>query len=143
MHKCHTCGKQHFPRQTGPEKRSHYENYTGLIAITLRVFFILSNIKKYDNMVVVHQYDVVFYNARFHNIVPNNFNQSTLICVVWYGMVWYGTVWYGMVWCGMVWCGMVWYGVVWCGMVWYGVVWCGIVWYGVVWFGLFWFGGLV
>ena len=69
MYKSHTCGKQHFLHQTGPEQRSHYENYTGLIAITLRVFFILSNIRKYDNMIACHQYDVVYYNVRFSDFL--------------------------------------------------------------------------
>ena len=69
-------------------------------------------------------YDIDFDNVTFKKMFPNHFNQSSMVCVVWYGMVWYGMVWYGVVWCGMVW-----YGVVWCGVVWHGVVW---YWYGVV-----------
>ena len=92
MHKCHTCGKQHFLHQTGPEQRSHYENHTGLIGITLRVFFILSKVKKSDNVIVFDKYDVVVANVRFQKIVTNHLNQSTMTCVVWYGMVWYGVV---------------------------------------------------
>ena len=89
MHKYHTWGKQHFLHQTGPEQRSHYENYTGLIAITLRVFFGLSQIRKYDNMKVFHKYDVVVYNVRFQKIAPNHFDQTTLVCIVWWHQMWY------------------------------------------------------
>ena len=88
VHKCHTCGKQHFLHQTGPEQRSHYEICEGLIGITLCALFTLSKIKKYDTMTVFHKYDVDFYNVRFQQIVPNNFDQTTLICIVWYQM-WY------------------------------------------------------
>ena len=84
MHKYHTWGKQHFLHQTGPEQRSHYENYTGLIAITLRVFFILLKNIKSENLTVFHKYDVVCYHVRFQKIVPNHFDQTTLICIVWY-----------------------------------------------------------
>ena len=88
--------KKHFVHQTGPEQRSHYEFCTGLIGITLRVFFILSKIRKYTNLTVFHKNDVVLGNARFQKIVPNHFNQSTMTCVVWYGMVWCGG------WCGVL-----------------------------------------
>ena len=82
MHNYHTCGKQHFPHQTGPEQRYHYDNYTGLIGITLRVFFILSKIRKHANLAVFDKYDVVCYYVRFQKIVTNHFDQTTLICIV-------------------------------------------------------------
>ena len=150
MYKYHTCGKQHFVHQTGPEQRYHYEIRTGSIGITLRVFFILPRIRKSDNLTVFHKYDVVFDNVRCQKHVPNHFNQSAMTCVVWYGMGWCGMVWCCVVWCGMVWYGVVWYGMVWYGMVWngmvlYGMAWYGMVlygmeWYGMVWYGMVWYG---
>ena len=90
MHKYHTCGKQHFVHQTGPEQRSHYENRTGLIGISLRVFFILSKMSKSDILTVFDKYDVVFYNARFQKSVPNHFNQSWYMWwYMWYILWWY------------------------------------------------------
>ena len=46
-------------------------------------------IRKSDNLNVFHKYDVVFDNTRFQKIVPNHFDQTTLICIVWWYQMWY------------------------------------------------------